>query len=164
MGNLPPLERYLRENKKSLDQLSIISQSLLNGSLRIQQANFHLSELRKRFKQPKQLPADQQNLLTLLSRQHIDAIQAALDENEHTLLAIDLGSLEQAESFPHASSAPEVLEQRVSRYQELCQQLILGGAAESGSADNIAAELGSVDALIRSGLKEIQVAAPTLHH
>ena len=76
-----PLEEYLREKKMPLDQLGAISQSLLDESLKIQQAEVHLSELQQRFREANQLPADQQNQLTDLSRNYINTIQAALDGN-----------------------------------------------------------------------------------
>jgi DNA-directed RNA polymerase specialized sigma24 family protein len=159
-----PLEQYLRERKMPLDQLGVISQSLLDESLRIQQAEVHLSELQLRFKEANQLPADQQNQLTELSRHYINAIQAALDGNKHTLLAIGLDGAEQAASSPDSSSAGGDLDQQVRRYQELCQQLISNGTGDPASAVIIAGKLGNSGALIRSSADQIHTSASTAHN
>jgi DNA-directed RNA polymerase specialized sigma24 family protein len=159
-----PLEQYLREKKMPLDQLGVISQSLLDESLRIQQAEVHLSELQRRFKEVDQLPADQQNQLTELSRNYINTIQAALDRNKDTLLAIGLDGAEQAVASSDASSVDGDLDQQVRRYQELCQQLITNGMGDPASAVIIAGELGISSALIRSSATQINASISTAHN
>jgi DNA-directed RNA polymerase specialized sigma24 family protein len=159
-----PLEQYLREKKMPLDQLGAISQSLLDESLRIQQAEVHLSELQLRFKEANQLPADRQNQLTELSRNYINAIQAALDENKRILLAIGLGDAEQIASSSDASFAGGDLDQQVRRYQELCQQLITNGTGESASAVTIAGNIRTSSALIRSSATQIHASVSTAHN
>jgi len=159
-----PLEQYLRERKISLDQLGVISQSLLDESLRIQQAEVHHSELQLRFKEPNQLPADQQNRLAELSRNYINAVQAALDQNKRTLFAIGLDGAEQAASSFDASSSAGDFDQQVRRYQELCQQLITNGTGESASAVTIAGRLGNSSALIRSSATQIHASVSAAHN
>ena len=159
-----PLEQYLRERKISLDQLGAISQSLLDESLRIQQAEVHLSELQQGFKEANQLPVDQQNQLTELSRNYINTIQAALDRNKRTLLAIGLDGVEQTAALPDADLADGNLAQQVRRYQELSQQLITNGTGVSSSAVTIAAELGTSSALIRSSANHIHASVSTAHN
>jgi DNA-directed RNA polymerase specialized sigma24 family protein len=159
-----PLEQYLREKKMPLDQLGAISQSLLDESLRIQQAEVHLSELQQRFKEANQLPADQQNQLTELSRNYINAIQAALDGNKDTLLAIGLDGAEQATSSPDSGSPGGDLDHQVRRYQELCQQLITNGTGDPASAVIIAGKLGNSGALIRSSANQIHASVSTAHN
>jgi DNA-directed RNA polymerase specialized sigma24 family protein len=159
-----PLEQYLREKKMPLDQLGAISQSLLDESLRIQQAEVHLSELQQRFNGANQLPADQQNQLTELSRNYINAIQAALDGNKHTLIAIGLDGAEQSESLPDSTSAGGDLDQQVRRYQELCQQLITNGTGQPASAVIIAGKLGNSGALIRSSANQLHALVSTAHN
>jgi hypothetical protein len=159
-----PLEQYLREKKMPLDQLGVISQSLLDESLRIQQAEVHLSELQRRFKEANQLPADQQNQLTELSRNYINTIQAALDGNKRTLLAIGLHGAEQVVASSDASSVDGDLDEQVRRYQELCQQLITNGTGEPASAVIIAGELGTSSALIRSSATQINASISTAHN
>jgi DNA-directed RNA polymerase specialized sigma24 family protein len=159
-----PLEQYLREKRMPLDQLGAISQSLLDESLRIQQAEVHLSELQRRFKEANQLPADQQNQLTDLSRNYINTIQAALDGNKHTLLAIGLDGVEPTASSSDSNSHGGDLEQQVRRYQELCQQLITNGTGEPASAVVIAGELGTSSALIRSSATQIHASTSTAHN
>jgi DNA-directed RNA polymerase specialized sigma24 family protein len=163
-GHPSPLEQYLREKKMPLDQLSAISQSLLDESLRIQQAEVHLSELQQRFKEANQLPADQQNQLTELSRNYINAIQTALNRNRHTLLAIGLDGEEQTASSPDFTSAGGNLEQQVHLYQELCQQLITNGTGDPTSAVIIAGKLGNSSALIRSSANQIQASVSAAHN
>ena len=58
-----PLEQYLREKKLPIDQLASLSHSLLDGGLKIRQAELHFSELQPRFKGADQFPADLQNQL-----------------------------------------------------------------------------------------------------
>lgn len=159
-----PLEQYLRGKKMPLDQLGAISQSLLDKSLAIQQAEVHLHELQQRFKGASPLPADQQYLLMELSRNYINAIQSALDGNKHTLLAIGLDGAELAASSPDTSSAGGDLDQQVRRYQELCQQLITNGTGESASAAIIAGKLGNSGALIRSSANQIRASVSTAHN
>ena len=158
------LEQYLREKKIPLDQLGVISQSLLDESLSIQQAEVHLSELQRRFKEVDQLPADRQNQLTELSRNYINTIQAALDRNKDTLLAIGLDGAEQAVASSDASSVDGDLDQQVRRYQELCQQLITNSMGEPASAVIIAGELGISSALIRSSATQINASISTAHN
>jgi hypothetical protein len=159
-----PLEQYLREKNMPLDQLGAISQSLLDESLRIQQAEVHLSELQQRFKEANQLPVDKQNQLSELSRSYINAIQAALDGNKHTLLAIGLEGAEPAASSPDANSLGGELEQQVRHYQELCQQLIANGTGKPASAVIIAGDLGTSAALIRSSAIQIYASVSTAHN
>jgi DNA-directed RNA polymerase specialized sigma24 family protein len=156
-----PLEQYLREKKMPLDRLGTISQSLLDESLRIQQAEVHLSELQKRFKEANQLPPDQHNQLTELSRNYISTIQSGLDANKRILLSLGLDTAEQA--IPPSSSATEALDQQVRRYQELCQQLITNGTGEPASAVIIAGELRNSGALIRSSADQIHASVSTAH-
>jgi hypothetical protein len=151
-----PLERYLREKKMPLDELGAISQSLLDESLKIQQAEVHLSELQRRFKEVDQLSRDQQKQLAELSRNYINTIQTALDGNKQALLTIGLDGMEQAASLSDAVSGASNLDQQVRDYQELCQQLITNGAGESRSAVVIAGQLSTSSALIRSSATQIQ--------
>jgi DNA-directed RNA polymerase specialized sigma24 family protein len=159
-----PLEQYLREKNMPLDQLGAISQSFLDESLRIQQAEVHLSELQQRFKEVNQLPADQQNQLTALSRNYINTIRAALEGNKNTLLAVGLDGAEPAASSSDANSPGGNLEQQVRHYQELCQQLITNGMGKPASAEVIAGELGTSSALIRSSATQMHPPISTAHN
>jgi DNA-directed RNA polymerase specialized sigma24 family protein len=156
-----PLEQYMREKKLPLDQLGSFSQSLLDGCLKIQQAQVHLFELQQRFKEAKQLPPDQQSQLTELFQTYINAIQAGLDANKRTLLSLGLSSTEQATSAPISSFSAEDVEHQVRQYQELCQQLIANGAEQPLSATAIANELKNSDTLIRSSVAQIRVPPST---
>ena len=159
-----PLEQYLREKKMPLDQLGAISQSLLDESLKIQQAEVHLSELQQRFREANQLPADRQNQLAELSRNYINTIQAALDGNQHTLFALGLDGAEQAMSSPNSTSAGGDLNQQVRRYQELCQQLITNGTGDPASAGTIVGNLRTSSALIHSSATQINASISTAHN
>jgi hypothetical protein len=154
-----PLEQYLRERNLALDQLETISQDLLDQSLRIQQAEVHLSALQKRFKEASQLPRNQQSQLAELSRNYFNAIQAGLDANQRTLLSIGLESPEQAPS--ESGTAGDDVDRLVRRYQELCQQLITGAPGESMSAAVIAEELRNSGASIRSGAAQLHISVST---
>jgi hypothetical protein len=163
-AQLSPLEQYLREKKMPLDQLGAVSQSLLDESLKIQQAEVHFSELQHRFMEANQLPPDQRDQLLKLSRNYINAIQAALDGNKHTLLAIGLDGADQAVPSSESSSAGGNLEQQVRRYQELCQQLIANGSGEPASAEIIAGKLRNSSALIHSSANQVHVSVSTAHN
>jgi hypothetical protein len=162
-----PLERYLREKKLPLDQLATIFQSLLDQSLRIQHAEAHLSELRRRFKEANQLPADQQNRLAGLSKNYLNAIQTGLDANKRTLLSIGLDgagrALSTSESSDSRQSSPpgEDIDRQVRRYQELCQSLITSEAGETKAAADIAGELGDLDLRIRTAAAQIDASVST---
>jgi DNA-directed RNA polymerase specialized sigma24 family protein len=159
-----PLEQYLREKKLPLDQLATISQSLLDQSLRIQHAEVHLIELRQRFKEANQLPADQQNRVVALSKNYVNAILAGLDTNKRTLLSIGLDGTGQAPTSLESRPPGEDIDRQARRYQELCQKLITGEAGETTSAVAIAGELGYLDLRIRSGTAQIDASVSTAHN
>jgi len=158
------LEQYLREKKLPLDQLGNISQKLLDHSLMIQQAEIHLAELQQRFKETSQLPVDQQNQLTGLSRSYINTIKTALDTNQSTLRSIGLDGIEQVSSPAESDSPVDDLNREVRRYQELCQQLITSGTGEPASAVVLANQLKNSDALIRASASRMSKSLSTAHN
>jgi DNA-directed RNA polymerase specialized sigma24 family protein len=156
-----PLERYLREKKLPLDQLATIFHSLLDQSLRVQHAEVHLRELRQRFREANQLPADQQNQLAALSRNYIDTIQTGLDANKRTLLSIGLGDTPQVPSSSESGLPGGDIDRQVRRYQELCQKLITSEGADATSAVAITDELGYLDLQIRTEATRIDASLST---
>jgi DNA-directed RNA polymerase specialized sigma24 family protein len=159
-----PLEQYLRENKLPLDQLETITQSLLDQSFRMKQAEVHLSELHQRYKEANQLPIDQQNQLIELSRNYLNQIQAGLDANKRTFLSIGLDGTEQAPSSLASNSPVEDISYQVRRYQEYCQQLITSGAGTPISAVVVADELRTSSLLIRSRVAQVQASLLTANN
>lgn len=140
-ARVSPLEQYLRERQLPLDQLTSISHSLLDGGLRIQQAEVHFAELRQHFQAANQLPVDAQNQVTILSRNYVDTIEAALDTNQRTLRSLGLENTGEAEGPPDSNFPGEDIGQQIRQYQQLCQALITSGAGQSRSALAIANEL-----------------------
>jgi DNA-directed RNA polymerase specialized sigma24 family protein len=154
-----PLERYMRESKLSTDQLVLISHSLLDGGLKIQQAAVHLSELQPRIKGANQLPADMQNQLAGLSRTYVNTIEAGLDANKRILVSLGLDHTSQPAG---ESSAPEGdLDQQVRRYQELSQELITSATGQSRPAEAIAGELANTSTRIRLHLAQQPATIPS---
>ncbi len=159
-----PLEQYLREKKMSVDNLATISQGLLDGCLRIQQAQSHLSELQQRFKGDNQLPDELRNQFTGLSQSYINSIRAGLDADQHTLMSLGFDNGNQTQSSFELSPADEHLDQEVRHYQELCQELIASGPGQSRPAPAIANDLIKSGALIRSRVAQIQTSASTANN
>jgi DNA-directed RNA polymerase specialized sigma24 family protein len=159
-----PLEQYLREKKLPVDNLSAISQSLLDNCLKVQQAQGHLVELQYRFKGATQLPEDLQSQLTKLSQSYVNAIQAGLDADRRTLLSLGFDTA--AQSAPPSSSGQtdEDFDQQVHHYQNLCQELIASGTGQARSAQTIANDLITVGAQIRMHVPPKPASASTAHN
>lgn len=158
-----PVEQYLRARDLPLDQAASISQGLLDQSLRILQAETHLSELQKRF-DASQLSADQQIKFMKLSQSYVHAIEDGLDATRRLLLSIGLDNSEELSSPVESGMSGEDIDRQVRRYQELCQQLASSGNEEGKSAETIAGELRSLGPLIRSGAANIGASASTAHN
>ena len=154
-AQLSPLEQYLREKRLPLDQFGRISESLLDESLKIRQAEVHLAELQQSFTQASRLPPDQQNRLQVLAGRYLDALQAGLDANQRTLGSIGLDDAEQPSSGLPSDSLTKELDAQVERYQKLCQQLIGSGNVDTKSAVVIAGDLKASNSLIRVGVSRI---------
>jgi DNA-directed RNA polymerase specialized sigma24 family protein len=159
-----PLEQYLRENRLPLDQLETITQGLLDQSFRMKQAEVHLTELHRRFKEANQLPIDQQNQLTELSRNYLNQIQAGLDANRRTFLSIGLDGTEEVPSSLASNSPVEDISHQVRRYQEFCQQLITSGTGTPISAVVVADKLRTSSLLIRSRVAQMQASLSTANN
>ncbi len=158
-----PLERYLRERKLPLDRLATASQDLLSGCLRVQQAQTHLSELQRRFREDNQLPDDRRQQLTALSRNYANTIQAGLDLDRRTLLSLGFDAGDQ--SLPFGPGSPDDnLGEMVLRYQELCQELIASEPGQARSASVIAKELMASGALIRARINRTQTPPSVTHN
>lgn len=158
-----PLEKYMREKKFPLDELAAISQQLLDGSLRIQQAETHLSELRHHFADADRLPGDLQRQLAALLQNYVSAIQAGLDEDQRALLSLNLGNAASPESSSMLAPDAGDLNAEVRRYQQLCQELIAGGSGQPRPANVIADELMESSAQIHDRISQMQVPAPVAH-
>jgi DNA-directed RNA polymerase specialized sigma24 family protein len=151
-----PLEQYLRAQKLPLDQLATVSQDLLSGCLRIQQAETHLSELHHRFRDDNQLPEDQQQQLKALSQNYDNVIRDGLDADKRTLLSLGFTDSGQPASAPTSGPTEDDLGQQVRHYQELCQELITSGAGQHRPAAAIADELMTSGTAIRARITQTQ--------
>ncbi|GGG99467.1 RNA polymerase sigma factor [Silvibacterium dinghuense] len=159
-----PLEQYLRAQKMPLAQLATVSQDLLSGCLRVQQAQTHLSELQQRFKEDNQLPADRQQQLTALSQNYVTAIQSGLDMDKRALLSLGLIDSSQTISSPTSGVPDKDFSQQVRHYQELCQELITGGPGQSRPAAVIANEIMTSGAAIRTRITQIPTFPSAAHN
>ena len=157
-----PLEQYLRIRKLPADQQASIAHTLLDGGLKVQQAYAHFSELQLRFKEADRLSVELQNQLRELSRTYLETAEAGLDSNEHVLRSLDLDNLNQTASA-NSSSTDEDLTNQIDRYQDLCRELIAGGAEQSRQATAIAGELLITETQIRVGLARVWATIPQTH-
>jgi DNA-directed RNA polymerase specialized sigma24 family protein len=147
-----PLEQYMRANHLPIDQLATLSQSLLDGGLKMNQAEARLSELEPRFKEAHQLPIELQNQLATLSRAYLESIKGGLDADQRTLQALHFRHGE----TPLVSDAQGGgLDQDVRRYQQLCLELIGNGTNDSRPATTIADELTETSDRIRLQLTRL---------
>lgn len=117
-----------------------VSRSLLDGSLRIHQAEIHFSELQPRFSSAAQLPAGLQSQLEELSRSYLQAIEAGLNANSDLLQSIGLDGAQGA-GVETGSASTEDIDEEIRLYQRLCRELIAIGPEPSRSAKAIADEL-----------------------
>jgi len=150
-----PLEQYLRAKNLPTDNLAAISQSLLDGSLTIQRAQGHLSELQSRFKDGAALSGDLQTQFAKLAENYAGAMRNGLDTDNKVLISLGLDT--GTRPFPAASSsaADADLTQQVRRYQALCQELIASGTSQPRSAQVIANDLVTVGVQIRMRIPHI---------
>ena len=156
-----PLEQYLREKKLPVDNLGVISQSLLDDCLKVQQAQGHLSELQYRFKGTSQLPDDLQSQLSKLTQSYVSAILDGLDADKGNLLSLGFDTSIQSSS---SGEVDDDLNQLIRRYQSLCQELIASGAGQPRSAQAIANDLITVGAQIRTRVPHVPASASTAHN
>ena len=157
-----PLEAYLREKSLPTDQLASISHNLLNGALRIQQAEVHFSELQPRFHTAYQLSTNLRAQLAALSRSYLEVVSAGLDANEKILRSVGLADGTDADiSFQSASSA-EDMDAEIQRYQQLCRELISGGAEQTRSAAAIAHELMNTRVRLQGRLEKLSEVVPAI--
>lgn len=159
-AQVSPLEQYLRETKRSEDQLSTVSQSLLDGSLKIQQAEAHFSELQPRFSGANQLPSDLQKQLATLAHTYLGTVEAGLQSNLHVLLSLGLDDASPSAVLPESSSPEGDVEQQIRHYQELCRELITGGGRQPRSAAAITNDLIKTSARIRLHLTQMSASIP----
>jgi RNA polymerase sigma factor (sigma-70 family) len=159
-----PLEQYLREKGLPLDRLQNISQSLLEQSIRTQQAGIHLSALRQRFRAANQLPPDQRNQLMELSRNYVNALEAGLEANQHTLSSIGLVDTQMLLATTESGLSGEDIDLQVRHHQELCQQLVSSESGEAQSAAELADKLIHSGALIRATAVQIHTSVSTAHN
>jgi len=159
-----PLEQYLRANNLPVDNLSAISQSLLDNCLKVQQAQGHLAELKYRFKGANLLPNDLQSQLTKLSQSYVSAIQAGLDADKRTLVSLGFDPAAQLAPPSSSGQTDEDLDQQVRHYQNLCQELIANGTGQPRSAQSIANDLITVGAQIRMYVPPKPVSVSTVHN
>ena len=155
-----PLEQYLRERKQSLDQLTSISQNLMDGALAMQQAEVHFSELQPRFNEADQFSVNAQKQLEELSHTYLNTIDTGMDANSRTLHS--LGFDDASSPRPEAVLADD-LSQQVHQYQELCQEMIGGGAGQSRPAAEVARDLLSAGARIRLRVAQMAATVPRSH-
>jgi DNA-directed RNA polymerase specialized sigma24 family protein len=155
-----PLEQYLRETKLPIDRLASLSQSLLDGGLRIHQAEVHFSELQPRVNTAGHLPADLLSRATDLSRTYLNTIEAGLQANDRTLLSLGLEAASQASPLTESTPAEGDLEEQVRHYLEVCLELIGNGTAQSRPAAGIAEDLIHQSTRIRLHLADIRATIP----
>jgi RNA polymerase sigma factor (sigma-70 family) len=159
-----PLEQYLREKNLPTDQLASISHNLLDGGLRISQAEIHLSELQPRFKEVNQLPIGQQRQLATLSLTYLGTIETGLDANKHILQSLGFDNTGQTtaitESTDPAGGPHGDIDEQIRRYRQLCLELIINGTGQSRSAAAIAEELINTSERIRLRLATISATIP----
>ena len=158
-----PLEQYLRERRQPLDLLASISQKLLDGSLKIQQANAHLSELQPRFANANQLPDDLQNQLTALSQRYLDAIEAGLETNQRELVSLGFVDGNPSPGLDPDSNVGD-LDAEIGHYQDLCRELITNPTNQPHSAAVIANELLASGDRIRRCLTQRAATLPWVHN
>jgi hypothetical protein len=158
-----PLEQYLRDRKLLVDELPAISQSLLDDGLRIQQAEVHFSELQPRFQSAGQLPVNLQDQLTDLAFDYLRVIEVGLDGNDRILRSLGLDDSNTTARLSEPDAPEESLNQLILKYQELYQELIVGGTKQSRSASAIAAELMSASSRIHLNLEQLSGTVPRAH-
>ena len=158
-----PVERYLREKKLPSDQQAFIAHTLLDGGLKIQQAEAHFSELQLRFKEADRLPLELQSQLAGLSRTYLETIETGLDSNDHILHSLGLDNSNESAASAESSSPDGDIADQIDHYQNLCRELMAGGAEQPRPAAAIAGELMSTGARIRLRLAQVSATIPKPH-
>lgn len=147
-----PLEQYLREKNLPTDQLATVSHNLLDGGLKISQAEVHFSELQPRFKEANQLPPVLQDQLASLSHTYLGTIEAGLDANQRILHSLGFDNANQATASPESTDSDDDIDEQIRRYRQLCLELIINGTGQSRPAATIAEELIDTSERIRLDL------------
>jgi hypothetical protein len=141
------LERYLTAKHHFDFSADDISRGLLEGSLGVEQNANKLTELSDRFSTMKGSDA-RDNAFLQLSKSYSTRLLASLDSELSTL---DSLGLPQPEHMAEAKASVD-LTAEAARNEALCQELISGNSSTSRSAEDIAPELYTSIARIRSAV------------
>jgi hypothetical protein len=141
------LERYLTAKHHFDFSADDISRGLLEGSLGVKQNANKLTELSDRFSTMKGSHA-RDNAFLQLSKSYSTRLLASLDSELSTL---DSLGLPQPEHMAEAKTSVD-LTAEAARNEALCQELIAGNSSTSRSAEDIAPELYTSIARIRSAV------------
>jgi RNA polymerase sigma factor (sigma-70 family) len=155
-----PLEQYLREKQLPVQDLASLSHSLLDGSLKMRQAEVDFAELQPHFQAADHLTPDLTSKLAALSLDYFHTIETGLDANQRVLISLGLVNPNQGPA--EAGSSREDLEQQVRQYQALCQELIADGTGRPATA--IASELMNASRRIRLHITELSSSMPKAHN
>jgi hypothetical protein len=170
-GQPSPLGQYMRERNRSADELSQVSQRLLDACLKVQQGAAALSGLLDRFPSTEALTPSSRSVQRELIWNYAGSINAGLDTEAATLQVLgfappsatggtDNGVPIQSPEIASDADAGAALTAAVQRNQALCRELIAGGEGSPRSAAEIAADLLHSSARVRIALSQWQSQSP----
>ncbi len=156
VGQASPLGQYMKERNSSPDELSRVSQQLLDAALQIQRNTAALSELLQRFPSAKNLSDSARAVRNQLLLDYLQGINSGSDNEQTSLAAIGLPPESQPEAAPSVSGTIEDLAMEVDRNNALCRELIVGSPESQSPARALATSLSESLARIRSAGLRLQ--------
>lgn len=158
-----PLQDYLKQNSVTRDDLSQVSQRLLDACLQVQQKAAGLVSLVSRFPEPDRLPAAQRSAFDRLTVNYSDGIQAGLEVEAVTLRELGFVAAPSTAAVTNDRTnnriSSEELIEDLKRNQSLCQELIATNGSNPRPAPSIASDLLNSAARIRLAVRQLATSA-----
>ena len=152
------IEKYFEERRLDHAAVSVSAQRFIDNSITIGRESRAICDLHDRFASSEGLSGSARTTLSELLIQHKAALLAALGNEEHELVVLQLIS-RPASSVGELQGSTDVLKSAAVRNFNLSVELTSGSAATSRSAQSIAFQLADSIAQLRAAVLRISAAA-----
>lgn len=147
-----PLEKFFRDNSRSVDDLNRNSDQLLSAALAVQRESNALSELLSRFSSTEKLNESARNTLGQLTACHIAGLRSALEVEDKILHGISLSSGNTAQDASPSDISVAHLTFYSARNVALCRELISAGGSSPRPAQLIVTNMLAATAVLNDTL------------
>ncbi len=147
-----PLEKLFRDLSRNTDELTQVSDRLLEASLSAQRASSVLAELSTRFSATENLSDSARGALGQLIASHAADLRSALRTENQILLSLTSAEGEESQPAPPSAVTTTHLAYYGARNVALCRELISAGGDPSRPAQAIVADMQATTATLNHTL------------